>query len=229
MLLLYRFLWIASALGVAAVMIMLSNPRAERPVVSNAWASVQQGRFSLQAPREFRARRDALTQMGMNKPNSPVQLQDAVRIERGARTGMKLALVTLRTDLQVGSDDDAPAAATPDQNAVRILQRIHTAQLENLREAYADLKETQTRPTRVQGAPALRTDFTFTLAHWVPLFNTPAQGYLITVPVSKSEALHIIAYSPPHQFQQYQPVYERMVNTLKLNAGATTTASGGWE
>jgi hypothetical protein len=45
----------------------------------------------------------------MNKPNSPVQLQDAVRIERGVRTGMKLALVTLRTDLQVGSDD-APAA-----------------------------------------------------------------------------------------------------------------------
>jgi hypothetical protein len=189
---------------------------------------VQQGRFSLQAPREFRARRDALTQMGMNKPNSPVQLQDAVRIERGARTGMKLALVTLRTDLQVGSDD-APAASTPDQNAARTLQRIHTSQLENLREAYADLKETQTRPTRVQGAPALRTDFTSTLAHWVPFFSTPAQGYLITVPVSQTEALHIIAYSPPHQFQQYQPVYERMVNTLKLNAGATTTASGGWE
>ena len=228
MLLLYRFLWIASALGVAAVMIMLSNPRAERPVVSGDWASVQEGRFSLQAPREFRARRDALTQMGMNKPNSPVQLQDAVRIERGVRTGMKLALVTLRTDLQVGSDD-APAASTPDQNAARTLRRIHTAQLENLREAYADLKETQTRPTRVQGAPALRTDFTFTLAHWVPFFSTPAQGYLITVPVSQTEALHIIAYSPPHQFQQYQPVYERMVNTLKLNAGATTTASGGWE
>jgi hypothetical protein len=228
MLLLYRFLWIASALGVAAVMIMLSNPRAERPVVSGDWASVQEGRFSLQAPREFRAYRDALTQMGMNKPNSPVQLQDAVRIERGARTGMKIALVTLRTDLQVGSDD-APAAATPDQNAARTLQQIHTAQLSNLREAYADLKETQTRPTRVQGAPALRTDFTFTLTHWVPLFNTPAQGYLITVPVSQSEALHIIAYSPPHQSQQYQPVYERMVNTLKLNAGATTTASGGWE
>jgi hypothetical protein len=228
MLLLYRFLSIASALGVAAVMIMLSNPRAERLVVSGDWASVQEGRFSLQAPREFRAYRDALTQMGMNKPNSPVQLQDAVRIERGARTGMKLALVTLRTDLQVGSDD-APAAATPDQNAARLLQRIHTAQMESLREAYADLKETQTRPTRVQGAPALRTDFTFTLAHWVPLFNTPAQGYLITVPVSQTEALHIIAYSPPHQFQQYQPVYERMVNTLKLNAGATTTASGGWE
>ena len=228
MLLLYRFLWSASALGVAAVMIMLSNPRAERPVVSGDWASVQEGRFSLQAPREFRAYRDALTQMGMNKPNSPVQLQDAVRIERGARTGMKIALVTLRTDLQVGSDD-APAAATPDQNAARTLQQIHTAQLSNLREAYADLKETQTRPTRVQGAPALRTDFTFTLTHWVPLFNTPAQGYLITVPVSQSEALHIIAYSPPHQFQQYQPVYERMVNTLKLNAGATTTASGGWE
>lgn len=228
MLLLYRFLWIASALGVAAVMIMLSNPRAERPVVSGDWASVQEGRFSLQAPREFRAYRDALTQMGMNKPNSPVQLQDAVRIERGARTGMKIALVTLRTDLQVGSDD-APAATTPGQNAARTLQQIHAAQLSNLREAYADLKETQTRPTRVQGAPALRTDFTFTLTHWVPLFNTPAQGYLITVPVSQSEALHIIAYSPPHQFQQYQPVYERMVNTLKLNAGATTTASGGWE
>lgn len=228
MLLLYRFLWIASALGVAAVMIMLSNPRAERPVVSGDWASVQEGRFSLQVPREFRAYRDALTQMGMNKPNSPVQLQDAVRIERGARTGMKIALVTLRTDLQVGSDD-APAAATPDQNAARTLQQIHTAQLSSLREAYADLKETQTRPTRVQGAPALRTDFTFTLTHWVPLFNTPAQGYLITVPVSQSEALHIIAYCPPHQSQQYQPVYERMVNTLKLNAGATTTASGGWE
>jgi hypothetical protein len=228
MLLLYRFLWIASALGVAAVMIMLSNPRAERPVVSNEWMSVQQGRFSLQAPREFRAHRDALTQMGMNKPNSPVQLQDAVRIERGVRTGMKLALVTLRTDLQVGSDD-APAAATPDQNAARLLQRIHTAQMESLREAYADLKETQTRPTRVQGAPALRTDFTFTLTHWVPLFNTPAQGYLITVPVSQTEALHIIAYSPPHRFNEYQAVYERMVDTLKLNAGATTTASGGWE
>jgi hypothetical protein len=228
MLLLYRFLWIASALGVAAVMIMLSNPRAERPVVSSEWMSVQQGRFSLQAPREFRAHRDALTQMGMNKPNSPVQLQDAVRIERGVRTGMKLALVTLRADLQVGSDD-APAAATPDQNAARLLQRIHTAQMESLREAYADLKETQTRPTRVQGAPALRTDFTFTLAHWVPLFNTPAQGYLITVPVSQTEALHIIAYSPPHRFNEYQAVYERMVNTLKLNAGATTTASGGWE
>jgi hypothetical protein len=228
MLLLYRFLWIASALGVAAVMIMLSNPRAERPVVSNEWMSVQQGRFSLQAPREFRAHRDALTQMGMNKPNSPVQLQDAVRIERGVRTGMKLALVTLRTDLQVGSDD-APAAATPDQNAARLLQRIHAAQMESLREAYADLKETQTRPTRVQGAPALRTDFTFTLTHWVPLFNTPAQGYLITVPVSQTEALHIIAYSPPHRFNEYQAVYERMVNTLKLNAGATTTASGGWE
>ena len=228
MLLLYRFLWIASALGVTAVMIVLSNPRAERPVVSNEWVSVQQGRFSLQVSREFRARRDALTQMGMNKPNSPVQLQDAVRIERGARTGMKLALVTLRTDLQVGSDD-APAATTPDQNAARTLQRIHTAQLENLREAYADLKETQTRPMRVQGAPALRTDFTFTLAHWVPFFNTPAQGYLITVPVSQTEALHIIAYSPPHRFNEYQAVYERMVNTLKLNAGATTTASGGWE
>jgi hypothetical protein len=228
MLLLYRFLWIASALGVAAVMIMLSNPRAERSVVSNEWMSVQQGRFSLQAPREFRAHRDALTQMGMNKPNSPVQLQDAVRIERGVRTGMKLALVTLRTDLQVGSGD-APAAATPDQNAARLLQRIHTAQMESLREAYADLKETQTRPTRVQGAPAMRTDFTFTLAHWVPLFNTPAQGYLITVPVSQTEALHIIAYSPPHRFNEYQAVYERMVNTLKLNAGATTTASGGWE
>jgi hypothetical protein len=223
MLLLYRFLWIASALGVAAVMLMLSNPRAERPVVSSEWVSIQQGRFSLQAPREFRAR--VLTQMGMNKPNSPVQWQDAVYIERGARTGVKLALVTLRTDLQVG--DDAPAAATPDQHAARTLRRIHAVQLENLRKAHADFKETQTRPTRVQGVPALRTDFTFTLAHWIPFFNTPARGYLITVPVSQNEALHIIACSPPHRFNEYQAVYERLVNSLKLNAGTATTASGG--
>lgn len=51
MLLLYRFLWIASALGVAAVMIMLSSPRASRPVIADVWATVQQGRFTLQAPR----------------------------------------------------------------------------------------------------------------------------------------------------------------------------------
>lgn len=227
MLLLYRFMWIASALGVAAVMMMLSNPRTERPVVADSWVSVQQGRFSVQVPREFRAHRDALTQMGMNKPNSPVQLQDAVRIERGARTGMKIALVTVRTDLQADGDDTSTAPA-PDQNAAQLLRRVHNTQLENLRGAYAELKETQTRPTRVQGAPGLRTDFTFTLTHWVPFFNMPAQGYLITVPVSQTEALHIIAYTPPHQFEKYQPVYKRMVDSLKLNAGATTAASGGW-
>lgn len=227
MLLLYRFMWIASALGVAAVMMMLSNPRNERPVVAESWVSVQQGRFSVQVPREFRARRDALTQMGMNKPNSPVQLQDAVRIERGARTGMKIALVTVRTDLQADGEDSS-TAPTPDQNAAQLLRRVHNTQLENLRGAYADLKETQTRPTRVQGVPGLRTDFTFTLTHWVPFFNMPAQGYLITVPVSQTEALHIIAYTPPHQFEKYQPVYKRMVDSLRLNAGATTAASGGW-
>lgn len=227
MLLLYRFLWIASALGVAAVMIMLSNPRTERPVIADNWVSVQQGRFSVQVPSEFRAHRDALTQMGMNRPNSPVQLQDAVRIERGARTGMKIALVTVRTDLQADGDDSS-AAPTPDQNAAQLLRRVHNAQVENLRGAYADLKETQTRPMRVQGVPGLRTDFTFTLTHWVPFFNMPAQGYLITVPVSQTEALHIIAYTPPHQFEKYQPVYKRMVDSLRLNAGATTAASGGW-
>ncbi len=228
MLLLYRFLWIASALGIAAVMVMLSSPRASRPVIADVWVAVQQGRFTLQAPREFRARRDALTQMGMNKPSSPVQLQDALRIERGARTGMKLALVALRTDLQV-EGEETPAVATPEQNAARQLQRMHSAQLEHLREAYAEFRETQTRPIRVQNVPALRTDYTFTLTHWVPFFNTPVQGYMITVPVSQSEALHIIAYAPPLQFEAYRPVYKRMVESLRLNAGTTTTASGGWE
>lgn len=122
--------------------------------------------------------------MGMNKPNSPVQLQDVLRIERGAH-GHEAGAETLRTDLQV-EGEETPAAATPEQNAARQLQRVHTAQLENLREAYAEFRETQTRPIRMQNAPALRTDFTFTLTHWVPFFNTPVQGYMITVPVSQS-------------------------------------------
>ncbi|MEJ5296392.1 MAG: hypothetical protein WHT28_14215 [Fimbriimonadales bacterium] len=227
MLLLYRFLWVASALGIIAAIVVLANPRNKRPVIAEAWSTVQQGSFIVEAPQEFYARRDALTQMGMNKPNSPVQLQDALHLERGARTGMRLALVTFRTDLQVGGDETAPAT-TPEQNAMRRLQRLHNTQLENLREAYANLRETGTHPTRVQNIPALRTDFTFTLTHPIPLFNMPVQGYLITVPVSEYEALHLIAYAPPHQFEAYRPVYQRMAESLRLNR-STTTANGGWE
>lgn len=226
MLWLYRFLWIASSLGTATILIVASNPRSERPISAGEWRTVQQGRFTVQVPPTFRAHRDALTQMGMNKPNSPIQLQDAVRIERGARTGVKIALVTVRSDLMPVGDE--PSAVNPqEQSGVRLLRQVHATQLQNLREALAEFKERQQRPVKVQGVHGLRTDFEYTLTHWIPYM--PARGYLITVPVSQNEALHIIAYTPPHQFEMYQPLYERMLNTLKLNAGATTTAHGGWE
>lgn len=228
MLWLYRFLWIASSLGAATILIVASNPRSERPLSAGEWRTVQQGRFTVQVPSVFRAHRDALTQMGMNKPNSPIQLQDAVRIERGARTGVKIALVAVRSDLMPVSDE--PSAVNPqEQSGVRLLRQVHTTQLQNLREALAEFKERQQRPVKVQGVDGLRTDFEYTLTHWIPFLNMPARGYLITVPVSQNEALHVIAYTPPHQFEMYQPLYERMLNTLKLNAGATTTAHGGWE
>lgn len=227
MLWVYRFLWIASSLGAAVLLIVASSPRNERPLASGSWTTVQQGRFTATIPPAFRAHRDALTQMGMNKPNSPVQLQDALRIERGARAGLKLALVTIRTDLQPTSEDSA--AATPqEQSGAGLLRQVHQTQLQNLREAFPDFKEAGQRAVRIQGVAGLRTDYEYTLTHWVPLFNLPVRGYLITVPVSQTEALHIIAYSPPHRLEEYQPFYERIVNSLKLNAGSTTTASGGW-
>lgn len=227
MLLVYRFLWIASSLGAAAILIMLSNSRQAPPVFAGQWTRVQQGRFTLQIPREFRAHRDALTQMGMNKPNSPIQLQDAVRIERGVRIGIQLALVTLRTDLQTSSDEPS-TGSSQEPNPLRLLRQVHAAQLENLRNAYADFKENRNIRVQIQGVMGLRTDFEYTLTHWIPFFNMPVRGYLITLPVSPSEALHAIAYCPPHQLTEYQQVYERLLNTVRLNAGATNTARGGW-
>lgn len=225
MLWLYRFLWIGSTVGVAAILIVASSPRAERSPIRDQWTTEQHGRFTVQVPFGFDTHRDALTQMGMNTPNSPIQLQDALRIERGARTGAKVILTTIRTDLMGG---ETPSAATPEQQAARLLQQVHQTQLQSLGKVFAELKPTQNRPVRVQGAYGLRTDFEFTLTHWIPLFNLPARGFVVTVPVSQSEALHFVAYSPPHQFNAYQPVYERILNTMKLNAGATNTASGGW-
>ncbi|MCS6918895.1 MAG: hypothetical protein NZM28_03915 [Fimbriimonadales bacterium] len=224
MLWLYRFLWIASSVGTVALLIVASSPRAEQSPIREQWTTVQQGRFTAQVPYGFSAHRDALTQMGMNKPNSPVQLQDAVRIERGARTGAKAILVTIRTDLQPTGGE---ASATPEQQAARLLRQVHETQLQNLGKVFADLKITQNRAVRVQGVYGLRSDYEFTLTHWIPFFHLPARGYIVTVPVSSSEALHFVAYSPPHQFEVYQPVYERILNTLKLNAGGANTASGG--
>ncbi len=225
MLWLYRFLWIGSTVGVAAILTVVSSPRAKQSPIRDQWTTVQQGRFTVQVPFGFRTHRDALTQMGMNTPNSPVQIQDALRIERGARTGAKVILVTIRSDLMGG---ETSSAATPEQQAARLLQQVHQTQLEDLGKAFARLKPTRNRRVRVQGVLGLRTDFEFTLTHLVPLFELPAQGYVVTVPVSQSEALHFVAYSPPHQFNAYQPVYERILNTIKLNAGETNTASGGW-
>lgn len=227
MLVVYRFLWIASSLGTVAILIMLSNPQQTKPVIVGQWAKVQQGRFALQIPAEFRAYRDALTQMGMNKPNSPVQLQDAVRIERGARTGIKLALVTLRTDLQT-EGDDANSVSRQEPDPMRLLNQIHQAQLQNLRETYADFKEVRRSRVQVQGVFGLRTDYEYTLTHWIPFFNMPVQGYLITLPVSQSEVLHGIAYSPPHRFREYDTVYAQVLKTVRLNTGTTNTAMGGW-
>lgn len=224
MLWVYRFLWIASSLGTAAILIVASNPRNERPIDAGGGTTLQQGRFTVQVPSGFRAHRDALTQMGMNKPNSPLQLQDALRIERGARTGVKIALVTVRTDL-IPASEEASAPTSQEQSGARLLQQVHRAQLQNLREALADFKETGQRTVQVQGVYGLRADFEFTLTHWIPFFNMPVRGYLITLPVSQTEALHVIAYAPPHRFKEYQPLYERMLNTLRLNSGATT--SGG--
>lgn len=227
MLWLYRFLWIASCAGTVALLIVASTPRAERSPIEGAWTTVQQGRFTAQVPPSFRAYRDALTQMGMNKPSSLTQLQDALRVERGARTGVKVILVTIRTDLQPTGGDTA-SAATPEQQAARLLRQVHETQIQNLGKVFADLKVVQNRPVRVQGVYGLRSDYEFTLTHWIPFFNLPARGYLITLPVSQSEALHFVAYCPPHQFETYRPAYERILNTLKLNAGGTNTASGGW-
>ncbi|MFN7161811.1 MAG: hypothetical protein ACK4NB_01980 [Fimbriimonadales bacterium] len=225
MLWVYRFLWIASFLGTVALLFVASSPRAERSPISDQWATVTQGRFSVQVPFGFQSHRDALTQMGMNTPNSPIQLQDALRIERGARTGVKIILVTIRSDL-MPSSGDGTAPAEP--QGARLLRQVHDTQLQNLGKVFADVKPAELRRVQVQGALGLRSDFEFTLTHWVPFLNLPARGYLITVPVSQSEALHFVAYSPPHQYDAYQQAYERMLNTLKLVAGSTNISSGGW-
>lgn len=226
MLWLYRFLWIVSFSGIVALLVMASSPRAARSPVTDRWTTVAKGRFEVQVPFGFTPHRDALTQMGMNKPNSPIQLQDALRIERGARTGVQVILVSIRSDLMPSSDGGS--AASPEQQAARLLQQVHEMQFQNLSKVFADLKAVQHRRVSVQRIPGLRTDFEFTLTHWIPWFNLPARGSLITVPVSQTEALHFVSYCPPHQYDAFQPAYDRMLNTLRLNPTSATTASGGW-
>lgn len=219
MLWVYRFLWIASSLGAGTLLIVASNPRREYTLPANATVAVQQGRFSLKVPAGFRVHRDALTQMGMNDPNSPIQLIDAVRVERGVRSSLKLALVTVRTDMLLSSEE--PAMSGERGNA-RLLTRVHATQLQNLSKAVSNFKETKQRPIRLQGVYGLRTDYECTLTHWVPLIDVPVRGFLITVPVSQTEALHAIAYCPPHRFEEYQAIFEQILNTMRLN-----TAAGG--
>lgn len=225
MLLVYRFLWIAAALGVVACLLVLSNPHRRAPVASSRWVSVQLGQFALDAPADFRAYRDPLTQMGMNTPNSPIQLRDAIRVERGVRTGLKLLINTLRTDLQASGGE--PVSTNPSENYLRLIARVHDVQKQKIAEAVADFREKQSQMVRIRGAVGLRTDFEYTHVPLLPLFRFRVQGYMITVPISSAETLHMIVYYPPERAHEYGKVFDKMLNSLRLGQ-AKAEAEGGW-
>lgn len=224
MLLVYRFLWIAAALGVLACLLALSNPNRRAPVASSQWVSLYLGQFALKAPADFRAYRDPLTQMGVNTPNSPIQLRDAIRVERGVRTGLKLLINTLRTDLQASGGESM--FTNPSENYLRLIARAHDAQKQKIAQAVTDFREKQTRVMRIRGVTALRTDFEYTHVPLLPLLRFRVQGYLITAPLGTAETLHIVAYHPPERAQEYRAVFDRMIGSLTV--GQAKAEGGGY-
>lgn len=54
MLIVYRVLWIVGLIALVVVLALIVNPRAQAPQHRSQWGIVQEGRFTIRAPKQSR-------------------------------------------------------------------------------------------------------------------------------------------------------------------------------
>lgn len=75
----------------------------------------------------------------------------------------------------------------------QFLRRTHDLFLASMREnpEHANFQEKQRRAVRLRGVSGIRSDYEYVRPHLIPFLSMPVRGYLITVPLSQTEVLHI--------------------------------------
>jgi len=221
MLIVYRILWIVGLAALIVELALLANPRVRAPQSSKEWQIVQEGSFTMRARKQFRSARVPNFMLAMYGSDSEFRVLEAVFLTRGRRFGMEILVVSpkqMNLPPPFGQAQN-PLAQPPTMG--QLLRKAHASYIASLREdwEFVDFKETGNRSVKVQGVPALRSDYTCKIPHPIDFLSMPLQGFLITVPLSQNQIVHINAYAPPGSFKEYEKVYEQMIASIRIQQG----------
>lgn len=221
MLIVYRILWIVGLVALIVELALLANPRVRAPQSSKEWQIVQEGSFTMRAPKQFRSARVPNFMLTMYGSDSEFRILEAVFLTRGRRFGMEILVVAPRQMSLPPSFGQAQNPLIQHPNMAQLLRKAHASYIASLREdwEFVDFKETSNRSIRVQGVPALRSDYTCKIPHPIDFLSMPLRGFLITVPLSQTRIVHINAYAPPGSFKEYEKVYEQMIASIRIQQG----------
>lgn len=104
------------------------------------------------------------------------------------------------------------------QSFEALLRKAHEERVREIREfeLYDEFKMLKRFSTRVQGTPALRTDYRFIIPHPVPFFSMPVRGFILTIPLSEQEAIRFNAYCPERSYSDTEKIFEKILASVRL-------------
>ncbi|MEN3000984.1 MAG: hypothetical protein ABDI19_03975 [Armatimonadota bacterium] len=210
-----RALWILGLLALIVEMFLLANPRYRVPSPSE-WETFEGRRFSIRKPKRFRA---GDVEFGRFFAISELALAaDDVGFYRGKRTGFEVYFRPLQETSNPLSQLMPQGNPNVQVDFAALMRKRHDERIAALRDdpSYVNFRELKRSTVTVRGVRGLRSDYEYVLPHIIPLFNMPVRGYVLTVPISEREVLHIHAYCPASSYDAYQKVFDEMVGTLTL-------------
>lgn len=213
----YRILWILGALAIIGQMMLMSNPRYRMPADSE-WDFFQNSRLELRKPKQWK--QDILG-LGGFLPADLLKDMPSIGFYRGSRTGFEVEFVALKEQNPLSMFAESQGQQLPQNtpaNFETLLRKAHDERVKDIRELemYDEFKELKRFRTRVQGTPALRTDYRFVLPHPVPLFSMPVRGFILTIPLSEQEAIRFNAYCPERSYADTEKIFEKILASIQL-------------
>lgn len=216
----YRILWILGALAIVGQMYLMSNPRHRMPDESE-WDFFQNSRLELRKPKKWK---QSVLGLGGFLPADLVQDLPSFGFYRGMRTGFEVEFVALKEQNPLSMLAESQGQQTPQnppQSFEVLLRKAHDERVKEIREfeLYDEFKVLKRFSTRVQGTPALRTDYRFVIPHPVPFFSMPVRGFILTIPLSEREAIRFNAYCPERSYADTEKIFEKILASVRLKRG----------